>query len=45
MIPPAMVMAPIESPYAGPGADGTSGKLSRLVPRDMPARCQNARMS
>jgi len=40
MIPPAMVMAPIESPNAGAGGGGTWSNSACFSPMAMPDRCQ-----
>ena len=40
MIPPAMVMPPMESPNAGAGGAGTFGLSGSLRPYAMPARFQ-----
>ena len=45
MIPPAMVIAPIESPKPGPGGSGHQVVLRALAPMAMPERAQNARAS
>ena len=42
MIPPAIVMAPIESPKPGAGGTGTRSYSGRLAPTATPARAQNA---
>ena len=40
MIPPAMVIAPMESPKAGAGGLGTASSSGRFMPSAMPARFQ-----
>ena len=40
MIPPAMVMAPIESPNAGAGGTGTNSSSACIVPIAIPGRYQ-----
>ena len=42
MIPPAMVMAPMESPKPGAGGSGRRSMSAGLPPSATPARCQNA---
>ncbi len=45
IIPPAMVMAPIESPNPGPGGPTTCPYSGRVMPIAMPERFQNASAS
>ena len=45
MIPPAMVMAPIESPNPGAGGTGTRSYSGRWAPTATPERAQKARAS
>ena len=40
MMPPAMVMAPTESPKPGPGGAGIQSASAGLTPRATPARYQ-----
>ena len=40
MMPPAMVIAPMESPNAGAGGGGTWSASACLTPSAMPERCQ-----
>ena len=42
MIPPAIVMAPMESPKPGAGGRGRRSMSAGLPPSATPARCQNA---
>ena len=42
MIPPAIVMPPIESPNPGAGGTGIRSYSGRLAPMATPARAQNA---
>ena len=42
MIPPAIVMAPMESPKPGPGGGGTRSYSGRITPSAIPARAQKA---
>ena len=42
MIPPAIVIPPIESPKPGAGGTGTRSYSGRLAPIAMPDRAQNA---
>ena len=41
MIPPAIVIAPIESPNPGDGGTGTRSYSGRFAPTATPARAQN----
>ncbi len=41
-IPPAIVMPPIESPYAGPGMPSGTGRSGGVTPAALPARAQKA---
>ena len=45
IIPPAIVMAPMESPKPGAGGVGTWPYSGRITPTATPARFQNARLS
>jgi hypothetical protein len=45
MIPPAMVMAPIESPNPGPGGETMRSYSGRLQPTATPLRAQKERAS
>ena len=45
MMPPAMVMAPMESPKPGPGGPASRSMSAGLTPRATPARYQKDRES
>jgi hypothetical protein len=45
MIPPAIVIAPIESPNAGAGGGGVNSSSGYISPAATPGRCQYERMS